>query len=543
MRTWMVTGLIVVLAGAGTFAQDKAPAAAAPAPDVAALKQQRTELEKQRTDLQGKLTERVAVLSKTDAVVKAQAAAAEADAKLDKFLQTDPKLGDLRKGQQTANAALQAAIEKATAEDKEGAANRETRAGIVGAAYQKDYEIGLLDFEYDRKVKRLVGEDPAVSGARQAVWAAEQALRETDGGDSELQTLRQKADQARRRLTRAQEDATTEAYVQARKAMQEAAKAQTEAVAGLASRKALEEAKAAADAVQGSKVAGDEEAKSLRAEQAKLLKERAELDYQLAMVDHKLQNGVNRRVSRDPEVLKAGAAYAMADAAFRQEMESDPKVAAARKAYQEAQKALQAQEQAVRTAQAVADAAKTLEAAEAALDAARKVKLQKAQEQVSDARKKEAEVFGAKLAGDAGGKVVSEKRAGIATSREADQKRIQELDAAYGKVRERVSKEHPDVAKARQSVTEANAAYEKGVKESEAPALEKARQEARNAARKALEDAVAADEACKALRPQIDAVVAKIRDMDREIRKAEAPPPKPATPPAAVPAKAPDAKK
>lgn len=539
MRRWIAACMALVAATAWVVGQDKSPAIpAAAAPDVAALKQQRADADKERSTLQAKLNERVGVLAKQDALAKLQSLADEADAKYRKYLQTDPKLEDVRKGIQTAAATLQPAIDKAAAEDKEGSVNRSTRESLVKAGYERDYQIGLLDFEYERKVKRLVGDDPAVVAARQVAVQAEQKLRETEHADSKIQDLRQAADIARRRHALAQEDAKNDAYKQAWNALQAANKAQADALVSLASRKALEAAKNEAEVAYKSKMAADEEGNALRAEHAKLLKDRAEIDYQISMVENKLQSGVSRRIARDPAVSKANEATQKAEVAFRQESDSDARVAAARKAHQDALKTFKEQEQAVKAGPAVMSASKAVEAAESALDEARKALLQKALDTLSEARKNEAEVFAAKLASDASAKAIQEKRAGMIAMRDADQKRMHELDVAFGAVRDRVSKENADMAKIKESIASANAAYEKAVKESDAPNLDKARDAARAAARKALEDAVAADEGSKALKQQIDALSTKIKDLDRQINKSEAPAPKPAAAQSVAPAPA-----
>lgn len=517
MNRMVVAVLVAGWTASVVLAQDPAPGQ-----DVDALQKQRAEIEQQRNELQTKWNRRVSELAKAEAVAKADALAAEAEAKYSNFIRADPKLEDLRKGVQTANNALQSAIEIAAAADKEGAANRKAREALVKSGYQQEYEIGLIDFEYNNKVKRQLGDDPAVVAARQAVWAAEQAVRDLEYNDAEIGNLRNRLEQARRNAARAKEGAMTDAYRSAWKTLQEANQSVADATVALTSAKALDVAKSTAGKVYNDKMAGDSEGNALRAERARLLKERAELDYQISMVDYKLQNGVSRRLSRDPDVARANGEVYAAEREFRRESDADVKLAAARKAQQESQKAFHEQEQALGTVSAVAQSSKAVEAAEVALSDARKMKTQKAQEALVEARRKETEVMAAALNVHPAAKALTEKRSETSAARDADLSRIRELDLTYSKVRDRVSKESPDVAKVKQTLSDANEAYNKGVKESDAPALEKARNEARGAARKVLDDAIAADDACKALKPQIDAMNAKLRGVDREVRKAEA---------------------
>jgi len=168
------------------------------------------------------------------------------------------------------------------ARDKEAAALTEKLADLNKQRAELEYPISLAEFQLREVVGRRLGHDPDVRKAEAAAAEADNARRASENASPTLTAARAELDALRRRigemeantnLAPAQAAARAEWMAKDKASKELRTKLQTDAVAGL--RPAFEEAGKAESALRASKLAEDEEAKSLNRTKDDLTKERS----------------------------------------------------------------------------------------------------------------------------------------------------------------------------------------------------------------------------------------------------------------------------
>jgi len=492
------------------------------------LQEKRTALEKQRREAQAKLAARHAELDKTQGIQDLRAAVAEAQAAADKFIKTDPDLAARRKARDDAQRAVEPLRHKVLAATDEAKAMNKEKADIALKDVLLDFQRREADFVMQRKVSPRVyreNEDlrAASAGRNSLRHQMENARRKAESESAELKALRDEAAKLRSEYYKASGAAKPKELGELYKerAEKEAAYRKIAAEKLKEADKALAEAHRNADKVRREVTNADKEASELQSLLADLRKQKAEIEYEIALNEFRLNDGVSRRIGFNPEVRKAEGERRKADNARRHKERTDPDIVAARKAYDEVRNKIGDIENKARRAPEVVAAEKAWRAKEHEHNQLR-AKVHKeatAELQVAyNEAAKEAETLQSKaFAEDERAVELKKQKAGFAEDREAARKRRAEIDAEWRKLFDKTN-ESEEIRAARKAAAESKKAYDDGYAASEAPKLLQAVKDAQKMLNKKIAELRKGDEVCAELGKQMSEMNQKSRELDGQIQ-------------------------
>ena len=495
-----------------------------------ALQQKRAELEKERQAAQAKLTARQAELDKEKDIQELRSAVTDARAAADKFIKTDADLATLRKARDDAQRAVDPLRHKVLGTTDEAKALGKERNDIALKDTLLDFQSREADFIMQRKVvPRVYRENKELSAAtakRDSLWRQmDQARRSAESESKELQALRDESSKLRNAYYKASGAAKPEELGELYKlrAEKEAAYRKISADKLKEADKALAEARRHAEEVRRERTNADKEASSLQSVLADLRKDKAEIEYQIALNEFRLRDGVSRRIGFDPEVRKAEGERWRAENARRQKENSDPDIAAARKEYNDARNKVGALENKARHAPEVAAAEKAWRAKEHEYNQLRGKLHQEATAELqvahSEAAKVAQSLHAKALTADEEVEELNKEKVAVAEDREAGRKRRGEIDTEWRKLFDQTL-EDEEVKNARQAAVEAKKAYDDGYAASEAPKLLQAVKDAQKMLNQKTAEMRQGDEVCAALGTQLGELGQKARELDGQIRSA-----------------------